>query len=50
MNNRAQILRAIEDFLYESCLLIVFYPWYLLRIIVRPGSTLREYRDRFLAG
>ncbi|MBS0481733.1 MAG: hypothetical protein JSR96_06170 [Proteobacteria bacterium] len=50
MNQRVQVLKTIEEFLYECCLLIVFYPWYLLRIIFLPAETLREYRDRFEAG
>lgn len=50
MNQRVQVLKAIEEFLYECCLLIVFYPWYLLRIVFQPAATLREYRDRVAAG
>lgn len=50
MNQRAQVLKAIEDFLFEVCLLVVFYPWYLFRLLFRPAETLREYRDAVHAG
>lgn len=50
MGQRAQVLAAIEDFLYEVCLLVVFYPWKLAQLAFRPRLALRQFHEAVING
>lgn len=43
LDKESGIFGAIEDLLYEICLLLIFFPYYVFRLLVWPGRTLDGY-------
>ena len=37
------LLQSLEELFYDLCLLSLFYPWLMLRLIARPGRVLGEW-------
>ncbi len=40
---RSNLLDTLEDFLYDLCLIVIFFPWQFVQLLLRPRHALNLY-------
>lgn len=49
-NPQGSLFHSLEEFFYEICVLIVFYPWYLIRFLFAFRPTMADYLQKMRTG